>query len=90
MKWVRYGLRETASKGRRECMDLSRIDVSEELGRYWKYVIRPDGGALWKSMIALDKALNHGLGQFRKWMSLAIGRTDQSQVSHDLDLWIGF
>ncbi|KAF3547121.1 hypothetical protein DY000_02007730 [Brassica cretica] len=34
MKWVRYGLRETASKGRRECMDLCRIDVSEELGRY--------------------------------------------------------
>ncbi|KAF3581536.1 hypothetical protein DY000_02032662 [Brassica cretica] len=34
MKWVRYGLRETSSKGRRECMDLCRIDVSEELGRY--------------------------------------------------------
>ncbi|KAF2574134.1 hypothetical protein F2Q70_00003354 [Brassica cretica] len=34
MKWVRYGLRETASKGRRECMDSCRIDVSEELGRY--------------------------------------------------------
>ncbi|KAF2571745.1 hypothetical protein F2Q70_00003381 [Brassica cretica] len=31
MKWVRYGLRETASKGRRECMDSCRIDVSEEL-----------------------------------------------------------
>ncbi|KAF2591034.1 hypothetical protein F2Q70_00038450 [Brassica cretica] len=31
---VRYGLRETASKGRRECMDSCRIDVSEELGRY--------------------------------------------------------
>ncbi|KAF3555966.1 hypothetical protein F2Q69_00015336 [Brassica cretica] len=38
MKWVRYGLRETASKGRRECMDSCRIDVSEELGRY-----RPSG-----------------------------------------------
>uniref|UniRef100_A0A0D3CSZ0 Uncharacterized protein n=1 Tax=Brassica oleracea var. oleracea TaxID=109376 RepID=A0A0D3CSZ0_BRAOL len=25
---------ETASKGRRECMDLCRIDVTEELGRY--------------------------------------------------------
>ncbi|KAF2585023.1 hypothetical protein F2Q70_00035960 [Brassica cretica] len=34
MKWVRYGLRETASKGRRECMDSCRINVSEELGRY--------------------------------------------------------
>ena len=34
MKWVRYGLREIASKGRRECMDSRRIDVSEELGRY--------------------------------------------------------
>ncbi|KAF3497165.1 hypothetical protein DY000_02054065 [Brassica cretica] len=34
MKWVRYGLRETSSKGRRECMDSCRIDVSEELGRY--------------------------------------------------------
>ncbi|KAF3509073.1 hypothetical protein F2Q69_00005489 [Brassica cretica] len=34
MKWVRYGLRETASKGRQECMDSCRIDVSEELGRY--------------------------------------------------------
>ncbi|KAF3573693.1 hypothetical protein F2Q69_00058638 [Brassica cretica] len=34
MKLVRYGLRETASKGRRECMDSCRIDVSEELGRY--------------------------------------------------------
>ncbi|CAN6827737.1 unnamed protein product [Brassica oleracea var. botrytis] len=34
MKWVRYGLPETASKGRRECMDSCRIDVSEELGRY--------------------------------------------------------
>nr|VDC61118.1 unnamed protein product [Brassica rapa] len=34
MKWVRYGLREIASKGRRECMDSCRIDVSEELGRY--------------------------------------------------------
>ncbi|KAF2579633.1 hypothetical protein F2Q68_00005075 [Brassica cretica] len=41
MKWVRYGLRETASKGRRECMDSCRIDVSEELGRYddfWQVV----------------------------------------------------
>ncbi|KAF2531499.1 hypothetical protein F2Q70_00030830 [Brassica cretica] len=26
MKWVRYGLQETASKGRRECMDSCRID----------------------------------------------------------------
>ncbi|KAF3525967.1 hypothetical protein F2Q69_00046094 [Brassica cretica] len=34
MKWVRYGLRETASKGRRECMDSCRIDVSEEFGCY--------------------------------------------------------
>ncbi|KAF3567053.1 hypothetical protein DY000_02016604 [Brassica cretica] len=34
LKWVRYGLRETTSKGRRECMDSCRIDVSEELGRY--------------------------------------------------------
>ncbi|KAF3598648.1 hypothetical protein F2Q69_00036993 [Brassica cretica] len=34
MKWVRYGLWEIASKGRRECMDYCRIDVSEELGRY--------------------------------------------------------
>ncbi|KAF3539662.1 hypothetical protein F2Q69_00023816 [Brassica cretica] len=34
MKWVRYGLRETASKGRQECMDSCRIDVSEELGPY--------------------------------------------------------
>ncbi|KAF3535067.1 hypothetical protein F2Q69_00022632 [Brassica cretica] len=34
MKWVRYGLWETASKGRRECMDSCRIDVSEELDRY--------------------------------------------------------
>ncbi|KAF3487653.1 hypothetical protein F2Q69_00052317 [Brassica cretica] len=34
MKWVRYGLRETTSKGRRECMDSCRIDVSEELGHY--------------------------------------------------------
>ncbi|KAF2531122.1 hypothetical protein F2Q70_00030715 [Brassica cretica] len=33
-KWVRYGLREIASKGRRECMDQYRIDVSEELVRY--------------------------------------------------------
>ncbi|KAF3496913.1 hypothetical protein DY000_02052771 [Brassica cretica] len=31
MKWVRYGLREIASKGRQECMDKCRIDVSEEL-----------------------------------------------------------
>ncbi|KAF2614762.1 hypothetical protein F2Q70_00012317 [Brassica cretica] len=29
-----YSLREIASKGRRECMDKCRIDVSEELGRY--------------------------------------------------------
>ncbi|KAF3570640.1 hypothetical protein F2Q69_00061264 [Brassica cretica] len=34
MKWVRYGLRETASKGRQESMDSFRIDVSKELGRY--------------------------------------------------------
>ncbi|KAF2560280.1 hypothetical protein F2Q70_00017354 [Brassica cretica] len=34
MKWVYYSLRETASKGRRECMDLCRTDISEELGRY--------------------------------------------------------
>ncbi|KAF2559581.1 hypothetical protein F2Q68_00016818 [Brassica cretica] len=34
MKWVCYGLRETTSKGRRECMDSCRIEVSEELGRY--------------------------------------------------------
>ena len=34
MKWVRNGLQEIASKGRRECMDSRRIDVSEELGRY--------------------------------------------------------
>ncbi|KAF2595637.1 hypothetical protein F2Q68_00043040 [Brassica cretica] len=34
VKWVRYDLREIASKGRRECMDNCRIDVSEELGRY--------------------------------------------------------
>ncbi|KAF3535540.1 hypothetical protein F2Q69_00020474 [Brassica cretica] len=34
MNWVRYGLQETASKGRRECMDSCRIDVSKELGRY--------------------------------------------------------
>ncbi|KAF3542713.1 hypothetical protein DY000_02007065 [Brassica cretica] len=34
VKWVRYGLREIASKGRRECMDKCRIDVLEELGRY--------------------------------------------------------
>ena len=31
---VCYGLREIASKDRRECMDWCRIDVSEELGRY--------------------------------------------------------
>uniref|UniRef100_M4EGU5 Uncharacterized protein n=1 Tax=Brassica campestris TaxID=3711 RepID=M4EGU5_BRACM len=34
MKWVRYGLRETASKDTQECMDSCRIDVSEELGRH--------------------------------------------------------
>ncbi|KAF3539773.1 hypothetical protein F2Q69_00022515 [Brassica cretica] len=34
VKWVRYGLREIASKGRRECIDQCRIDVSEKLGRY--------------------------------------------------------
>ncbi|KAF3531052.1 hypothetical protein DY000_02044072 [Brassica cretica] len=34
VKWVRYSLREIASKGRRECMGQWRIDVSEELGRY--------------------------------------------------------
>ncbi|KAG5414872.1 hypothetical protein IGI04_002439 [Brassica rapa subsp. trilocularis] len=34
MKWVRYGLREIASKGRGECMDSCRIDISEALGRY--------------------------------------------------------
>uniref|UniRef100_M4ETV3 Uncharacterized protein n=1 Tax=Brassica campestris TaxID=3711 RepID=M4ETV3_BRACM len=34
MKWVRYGLREIASKGRRECMDSCHIDVLEELGHY--------------------------------------------------------
>ncbi|KAF3524104.1 hypothetical protein F2Q69_00045992 [Brassica cretica] len=34
VKWVRCDLREIASKGRRECMDNYRIDVSEELGRY--------------------------------------------------------
>ncbi|KAF3518516.1 hypothetical protein DY000_02060929 [Brassica cretica] len=34
MKWIRYGLRETASKSIRECMDLCRINVLEELGRY--------------------------------------------------------
>ncbi|KAF3521966.1 hypothetical protein F2Q69_00045989 [Brassica cretica] len=34
VKWVRYDLREIASKGRRECMDNCRIDVLEELGRY--------------------------------------------------------
>ncbi|KAF3610909.1 hypothetical protein DY000_02047124 [Brassica cretica] len=47
MKWVRYGLRETASKGRRECMDSCRIDVSEELGRYVALL------SLWVSYIAL-------------------------------------
>ncbi|KAF3578389.1 hypothetical protein DY000_02029039 [Brassica cretica] len=30
MKWVRYGLWETASKGRRECMDSCRNDVTTE------------------------------------------------------------
>ncbi|KAF3604417.1 hypothetical protein F2Q69_00034398 [Brassica cretica] len=34
VRWVRNGIREIASKGRRECMDLSRIDVSEVLGCY--------------------------------------------------------
>ncbi|KAF2543120.1 hypothetical protein F2Q68_00032316 [Brassica cretica] len=34
VRWVRYGIREIASKGRRECMDWCRIDVSKELGRY--------------------------------------------------------
>ncbi|KAF3529944.1 hypothetical protein DY000_02038884 [Brassica cretica] len=34
VRWVRYGIREIASKGRRECMDRCRINVSEELGRY--------------------------------------------------------
>ncbi|KAF2555474.1 hypothetical protein F2Q68_00016472 [Brassica cretica] len=34
MKWVRYGLRETPSKGRRECMYSCRINVLEEIGRY--------------------------------------------------------
>ncbi|KAF3511278.1 hypothetical protein F2Q69_00005397 [Brassica cretica] len=34
VKWVRYGLREIASKGSRECMDKCRIDILEELGRY--------------------------------------------------------
>ncbi|KAF2546497.1 hypothetical protein F2Q70_00021772 [Brassica cretica] len=34
MKWVCYGLREIASKSRRECMDSFRIDVSEEFGRH--------------------------------------------------------
>ncbi|KAF3578656.1 hypothetical protein DY000_02031308 [Brassica cretica] len=43
MKWVRYGLRETTSKGRRECMDSCRIDVSEELGRYVA-TVRPFSG----------------------------------------------
>ncbi|KAF3545024.1 hypothetical protein DY000_02007006 [Brassica cretica] len=33
MKWFRYGLREIALKGRRECMDQCHIDVSEEIGR---------------------------------------------------------
>ncbi|KAF2553094.1 hypothetical protein F2Q68_00034180 [Brassica cretica] len=33
-KWVRYGLREIASKDRRDCMDQCRIDVSEEHSRY--------------------------------------------------------
>ncbi|KAG5385394.1 hypothetical protein IGI04_036864 [Brassica rapa subsp. trilocularis] len=31
---IRYGLRDIASKDRRECMDWCRIDVSEELCRY--------------------------------------------------------
>ena len=34
MNRVCYGLREIASKDRRECMDWCRIDVLEELGRY--------------------------------------------------------
>ncbi|KAF2606402.1 hypothetical protein F2Q68_00044572 [Brassica cretica] len=34
VRWVRYGIREIASKGRREWMDWCRIDVSEELGSY--------------------------------------------------------
>ncbi|KAF3573598.1 hypothetical protein F2Q69_00059373 [Brassica cretica] len=34
VRWVRYGIREVASKGRRECMDCCRINASEELGRY--------------------------------------------------------
>ncbi|KAF3598824.1 hypothetical protein F2Q69_00035057 [Brassica cretica] len=34
VRWVRYGIRAIASKGRRECMDWCRIDVSDELDRY--------------------------------------------------------
>ncbi|KAF3558939.1 hypothetical protein F2Q69_00015196 [Brassica cretica] len=34
MIWVRYGLWDTASKGRRDCMDSCCIDVSEELVHY--------------------------------------------------------
>ncbi|KAF2533289.1 hypothetical protein F2Q70_00030828 [Brassica cretica] len=34
MKWVCYGLREIASKSRRECMDSCRIDVSGKLDRF--------------------------------------------------------
>ncbi|KAF3579149.1 hypothetical protein DY000_02031478 [Brassica cretica] len=75
MKWVRYGLQEIASKGKRECIDSRRIDVSEELGRY----VATELGS---SSIATDRAwLVRGLiailelvrGWFR-YVSVALGQ----------------
>ncbi|KAF3557922.1 hypothetical protein F2Q69_00013499 [Brassica cretica] len=54
MKWVRYGLQEIASKGKRECMDSRRIDISEELGRY----VATELGS---SLVATDRANLFGL-----------------------------
>ncbi|KAF2577864.1 hypothetical protein F2Q68_00004375 [Brassica cretica] len=64
MKWVRYGLRETASKGRRECMDSSRIDVSEELGRY-----RPSFGSSSVAMYRPSETDARSLRSDRAWLS---------------------
>ncbi|KAF2547621.1 hypothetical protein F2Q70_00021533 [Brassica cretica] len=67
MKWVRYGLRETASKGRRECMDSCRIDVSEELGRYRPSCVRARSLRSDRAVCVLGRYVATELG----WSSVA-------------------
>ena len=64
MKWVRYGLQETASKGRRECMDSCRIDVSEELGRYVATERNATELATWRPSLARARSLRSDRATF--------------------------